>query len=222
MRRKKPILLDTDGILTVGFFKKCADRINDEHGTSFTIDDFTTDLRVVMKEYWNADCEAWVRSEGFCRDFDVEPGAQQFVKTLYDMGFNVVHVTSPYRDAPTWGHDRIKWLGEHFEATRDDVVLCHDKRFVDGLTLVEDLPKNANDWAYHDFKRDRPYLFSRPWNLNDQKDLLKSFYTVVDSYDRLIQEFDGNQQDQRYGFSDTRDWKTKPETVKIKDLHKED
>lgn len=163
---KLPILIDVDGVLTDGFYEKCASIINERFGTNYQIDDFYDDLRKVIPE-WDEKMEEIIRSPGFCSDFLPIDGAVEWIKRIKAQGQDVKYVTSPYKNSPTWGYDRTKWLEKCFEATRDDIILCHDKRYISGLTLIDDLPKNCIDWS--NFHQRKANLVCQAWNLDFRK-----------------------------------------------------
>lgn len=157
---KLPVLVDVDGVLTDGFYGKCIRIVNDRFGTDYEMSQMSGDIRTAMSE-WDEKMEEICRSSGFCSDFKPEEGSQEWIEKVRQ-NYKVIFVTSPYKNSPTWGHDRIKWLEKHFEATRDDVILAHDKQYVAGLTLIDDLPKNCFAWSK--FNQRRATLIVKPWN----------------------------------------------------------
>lgn len=171
LKNKKPVLLDVDGVLA-GFIEKMLSYINNRNVEKYpyTITkeqlysnkDISADIRKCVKE-WDELCEDLAKSEGFCQTLPVLPGAQKFVQDLKDKGFNIMYVTSPYKDSPTWAYDRIEWLKRHFGASRYDIISTPEKRYVDGICLVDDKPENIQDWAQYN-ERGYPILFDQPWN----------------------------------------------------------
>lgn len=186
---KMPILFDVDGVVTTGFFDTCASRINERFDTKYKASDFYTDLRKVMPE-WDSIMESEVRAEGFCLKFKPDPDAQDVIANLIRDNYNVKFVTSPYYRSKSWADDRIEWLEDNFKVTRDEVILCHEKRYVAGELLVEDLVKHAVNWS--NFNKKPSLVFERPWNTQDieklQHDGYAPFYVVRDweKIDRII------------------------------------
>lgn len=160
---KLPVLIDVDGVLTDGFYEKCAEIINERFDTQYKKTDFYDDLRIVIKE-WDEKMDEIVRSPGFCSTFEVTNGIFEWIEKIKECDQDIKFVTSPLKDSSTWAYDRTKWLEKHFKVTRDDVILCHDKRYVSGLVLIDDLPKNCIDWSA--FQQRKAHLLSQPWNIN--------------------------------------------------------
>lgn len=165
---KPPICIDVDGVCA-DFMEAVLSFINTQHGTNFKNEEMWDDFRVVLKQYHDTPLENFIKSQGFCQLLKVIPGSQEFVEKVRRRGHRVIFLTSPYKDAPTWSHDRMKWLKKHFEADREDIILAKDKRFVNGLTLIDDLPKNCIDW--HQYQKRTSILLAQPWNKKDFKEV---------------------------------------------------
>lgn len=164
MKKKKPILCDVDGV-HAKWIEKVLAYCNSRFDKSIKVSEIKNDIR----EYypWDEECEKLVKSHGFVSDLTQIENSLWAVNEIKDMGENLIFVTSPYADAPTWAYDRTKWLERHFGISRDEVVFCHDKRYVDGKFLIDDLPRNIHDWnEYHGTKNG--ILFAQPWNENHQ------------------------------------------------------
>lgn len=162
-KTKDPILFDVDGVFA-DFVTKTVNFVNNRFKTAYRAQDVHCDVRKYMVE-WDDACEAHVASEGFASDLELHNGGPELIAELMK-NHKVLFVTSPYKDSKTWGYDRQKWLEKHFGITRDDVIYCHDKRYVQGITLIDDLPKNCINWANHHDKKS--ILVDRPWNRNDE------------------------------------------------------
>jgi 5'(3')-deoxyribonucleotidase len=191
MLTKRPVLVDVDGVLA-DFIGKVLTKINirktrregvlDVTCTSY--DEIKTDIRKQLKSEWDEEMESLVRSPGFCKTLPVFLGSQKFIEDLRSTDRRIVFCTSPYKDSPTWAHDRGVWLKENFGATRDDIIFAHDKRFVNGIVLIDDLPKNIEDWSEYNETGKLgqaviPVLFKQPWNEKGVKESLsyKVFHT---------------------------------------------
>ena len=94
---------------------------------------------------------------GFCEGLVVHDGAVEFVERLRK-NFEVVVVTSPYVEIRGWEQDRRAWLKRHFGFEKRDVVFASRKSLVSGDFLVDDYPKNFEEF------RGEKILIDRPWN----------------------------------------------------------
>jgi 5'(3')-deoxyribonucleotidase len=94
---------------------------------------------------------------GWCEALPVYEGAREFVDRLRSR-FEVVIVTSPYSNVPTWTSERIAWLRKHFGIPKQDVVFCERKNLVRGAALVDDAIHNLEDFDGHRI------LIDQPWN----------------------------------------------------------
>lgn len=158
-----PILFDVDGVLA-DFVGRTIELVNRRFRTNYKWNDIDCDIRKYMKE-WDDGCEQYICSPGFAANLDVHEGAKELIENLRRKNYKVMFVTSPYKDSPTWGYDRQAWLTKHFSADRDDVVICHNKRYVQGSILIDDLPRNCEEWSSMQDKTS--ILLDRPWNKND-------------------------------------------------------
>lgn len=157
---QQPILIDVDGVLC-NFIVKCVNFVNRKKNACVKYEDVIDDI--IKYSWWDKECEKFVQAPGFCSDLPLIEDAQWGVKTLRAFGEKIIFVTSPYKSSPTWCFDRTQWLVEHFQADRDDVILCHDKRYVNGKVLIDDKPKNVYDWEEYQYQPG--ILFSQPQNV---------------------------------------------------------
>lgn len=178
------ILIDVDGVLA-DFMGAVLSFVNTRHGTNFNHHDMYDDFRVVIKEYHTQELENFIKSEGFCQMLKVLPGAIEGVQKLRDLGWDIMFVTSPYKDAPTWAYDRMKWLERYFGATREDVIFARNKKYVHGVTLIDDLPRNCIEWSR--YNQACSYMYERPWNIKDLKNLPENVKTLMSW--KLIENF---------------------------------
>ena len=160
----KPVLFDVDGVVA-DFIGACLDFINNRDGTNLAHKDVPGDIR--KYSFWTDDCEDHIRSAGFCLNLKPIEKWSQCVNEVKAMDVPVMFVTSPY-DAPLWAYERIKWLEKHFDATRDDVILARMKKYVSGIVLVDDLPRNVYEWCkYNEREQFGDFdgvLVDQPWN----------------------------------------------------------
>jgi 5'(3')-deoxyribonucleotidase len=143
---KKKVLIDCDGVLC-DFMKFCIEYANNSGKVSKKIlfEEVTADTRTYP--FWTESGleKAW-KMQGFCSQLPVIPGSQEFVENLRSAGHEILFVTSPPKDNKTWPYERRKWLAKHFDAARTDVIFAVDKRYVSGLTLIDDHTRNCRDW----------------------------------------------------------------------------
>lgn len=158
--RKLPILVDVDGVVA-NFCGKVCEIIKETSGREIDTKDIYTDLRVIAKEEWTHEVERRINEEGFAQTLEpFEDGVKAVKELMKD--FNVMFLTSPYPDSRHWYHDRYLWLKKHFDITRDDIIFARDKRFVSGITLIDDRPENILDWS--SFQQESSILMLQPWN----------------------------------------------------------
>lgn len=162
----KPILIDVDGVLA-DLCSVICDFVNTKNNTSFTNDDLYTDFRIALGKYFDTDVDAFIRSDGFGQMLPLTTNAQELIDACRSVS-NVVFVTSPYGTSKTWCYDRIKWLEKHFNVTRDDIIFARTKKYVDGLILIDDLPKNCKEWSEYNSKSS--ILVDAPWNKKDKEE----------------------------------------------------
>jgi 5'(3')-deoxyribonucleotidase len=97
------------------------------------------------------------QEKGFCSSLELLPGAQEFVYFLQRIA-PVVIVTSPYRDAPYWAHEREKAIVRDFGIDREMVMSVRNKRYARVSLLIDD--KTANIKAFPE----KTIVFDQPWN----------------------------------------------------------
>jgi len=100
-------------------------------------------------------------SPGFCLNLKLLHSWQtiEFVEELNHM-CDLVIVTSPYRNAPTWAHEREKAIYRNFGLDRDRIISARSKQYARIDVLVDDRPKNIEDFP------DQGIIFDQPWNQN--------------------------------------------------------
>lgn len=145
--RRRPVLVDVDGVIA-DFCGKVSEYIEDRFDIEIDRSKIYSDVREEADGLWDDSCEAYIRSEGFAQTLDELPGGVEGVKKIMKER-DVVFVTSPYDSSPTWCFDRFAWLKERFDITRDDIIFARDKRFIDGITLIDDRFENVVDWSIY-------------------------------------------------------------------------
>jgi 5'(3')-deoxyribonucleotidase len=149
------ILLDCDGVLA-DFVAPVIAWAGGDPYTRDSITDFDI-LKAWGIEHRQSDLDAMCAVPGFCESLAVIPGAQAAVERLR-RNFEVVIVTSPYSNVPTWTSERITWLNRHFGIDKRDVVFCKRKELVRGDALVDDAIHNLELFP------GMRILVDHPWN----------------------------------------------------------
>lgn len=158
--RGTPVLIDVDGVIA-NFCDGVTSYIERRFGIKVDQSKIFGDVRDEANGLWDDECEEHIKAPGFARRLKEYPGAVDAVKQIMET-YDVVFVTSPYPYSDTWCQDRFMWLRDRFQIGRDDVIFARDKRFVHGLTLIDDRPENVADWSAYWQKYS--ILMSRPWN----------------------------------------------------------
>lgn len=157
---KKPILCDVDGVLC-DFIGYC---LNFSKSKGVETPEYSEIVRDSRKfPFWQTsglDVE-WSK-EGFCSELPIIPGAQEFIQNLRLMDLHVIFVTSPPKHNKTWPFERTQWLEKNFGAKRGEVIFATDKRYVAGLTLIDDHEDNFSHWQ--EYNRSPAILVAQPWN----------------------------------------------------------
>lgn len=87
-----------------------------------------------------------VQKPGFCTSIEPAPGAIDAVRELRQI-VDLHVVTSPFKGASTWAHERSQWLEDFFGFTYDDITHTRAKYNVYGDALLDDRPSNVTRWA---------------------------------------------------------------------------
>ncbi len=182
-----PVLFDVDGVIA-DFVGLTVDFVNSQFKTNYRADEVSCDIRKYMKE-WDETCERYVCTDGFATYLKMHDNAQELIKSVEDE-YELMFVTSPYKDSKTWSYDRQKWLEKHFKADRDKVIFCHNKRYVRGATLVDDLGKNCIAWS--ETQGRKSILVDRPWNQTEDtpKDMVirVKYENLKEAVDEILNE----------------------------------
>jgi len=86
-----------------------------------------------------------INAPGFAQRLGTVPGARYGVEQLVSMGFQVVFLTAPWDDSPTWCYDRTKWLEAMFPYDCS-IIFTHAKWHVKGDLFLDDYLPNLVKW----------------------------------------------------------------------------
>jgi hypothetical protein len=185
MTHEKKVLIDCDGVVC-DFMGHVVDFANKSGKTSrqWKYEEITGDARKYPLWTESGLEEEWLR-EGFCSELPIIPGSQEFVEALRRDGFEILFVTSPPRDGKFWTFERKNWLEKNFGAKRGEVIFATDKRYVSGLTLIDDHVDNCMEWnAYNQHHGDHLHsiMVAQPWNQKaaDYKHRTNNFDDMID------------------------------------------
>lgn len=145
--RELAVLIDVDGVIA-NFVDKISSYLENRFEIVIDRSKIYSDVKKEAKGFWDEECDDFIRQPGFAQSLDEIPGAVNAVKQIMEASDGkVLFVTSPYDSSPTWCYDRYMWLKDRFEISRDDVIFARDKRFISGLTLIDDRWENVVDWS---------------------------------------------------------------------------
>lgn len=118
------------------------------------------------------------KSEGWCFNLEVYPGAVEAVKELRGYA-DVYFVTSPMHGRH-WAFERTEWLDKHFGARRDHVVHTNAKYLCVGDVLVDDKPSHIIEWELS-HPKGTGLLWNQPYNKYDVPRMLRAhdWFTVL-------------------------------------------
>lgn len=171
---KKPVLIDCDGVVA-DFVGTCLD-----YAKSVGVEPLSPEqIKMDIKKYdlWKqADLGNAVLREGFCYNIKLIEGAQEFVQAIRDMDIPIMFVTSPYEGSKHWHYERYQWLKTHFNINRKEIMFATEKRYVGGITLIDDKADNVLNWQRYNAPR-FGILIAQPWNEKNIKD-----YCLVENY----------------------------------------
>jgi 5'(3')-deoxyribonucleotidase len=151
------ILLDVDGCIAALVEELCA-HLRDLGYRRQPEDIVHYEIRKCVTAAEASAVSEKMREIGFCVSLPWYYGAREFVDKLHALG-EVIVVTKPNLDAPTWVYEREQWLASHV----NKIVHTAHKELVAGDVLIEDSIENAHKWlSAHPGKL--VILLDRPWN----------------------------------------------------------
>lgn len=105
----------------------------------------------------NASVDEVFCTPGIFRDAPLMDGAQDAVYRLSEV-FDLWIVSSPWKNNRRSWTEKAEWVGHHLGGVFvDRLVLCHDKRLIPAVALVDDNPlQSPGPWTQ--------VLYPRPWN----------------------------------------------------------
>lgn len=98
-------------------------------------------------------------------NLSVMDGAKAGIAYLEGMGHELVYVTAPWDSCEGWEDARRAWLTKHFSVPPEKVFPYKDKWRVEAHYLIDDRPKNIEEYAEH-HPRATSLLYDSPFNQN--------------------------------------------------------
>ncbi|MGH6877089.1 MAG: 5' nucleotidase, NT5C type [Rhizomicrobium sp.] len=161
------LLLDVDGPLG-DFHSEARNVANALFGLNLKLEDFITwDVTDILPTQEMKDkMNAAIAEPGFASRILPQSGAVEAVHTLKGM-CEVVFVTTPHPQSPTWMRERQDWLRKHFDVAHDEIVHAFRKQHVIGDILVDDRPKTVRRWEVR-HPGAHALLWDMPYNRTDK------------------------------------------------------
>jgi 5'(3')-deoxyribonucleotidase len=161
--RKPRVGVDVDGVLA-DLLAPLFQHLNTMLGTAYAADhmkdwDITELIPPARRdEFWNTFGQE-VRVHDALKPL---PGAIEGMRFLAEHA-DVYVVTAYLRSAPTWVHDRDRWLSEHFGVSDKKIVHTHAKYVFSGAMLVDDKPQTVLRWQEEN-PNGLGVLWAQPYN----------------------------------------------------------
>ncbi len=131
------ILVDCDGVLAD--FTGAVCRHFQRPLSSVTNWDYAKAWGYNSAIFWRDDMH-FVRAPGFCASLGVLVDVRAAIDELRKLG-EVLIVTSPMHNAPSWCGERIEWLRK-FGVAENEIIFTSRKELIRGDVLIDDGPSN--------------------------------------------------------------------------------
>lgn len=181
MAKKKRLLVDVDEVLC-DFQTPVLGLLAQLFGRHMTPYDFDTwDIFATFSKEEKDVVFERVKEPGFCMKFRPKPGAVEAIAEIRKTHY-VTPVTRPF-PSPTWVHDRMLWLHEHFGFRESEIVNTAAKELVYGDAMLDDNPQHATDWlATH------PEGLAMLWHIPNTRNMTQYDHLRVYTWDEVIKK----------------------------------
>lgn len=148
-RKKMALLLDMDSVaadLLPSWLAEYNEKYND-HLTPDKIVQWDW-VNLTKDECSAADLYKLTEKPGFFRNLPVMPNAIEVTKRLQEAGHTLYFVTATPYTTPTAGYEKYQWVDEHFpHIGPKNVIMAHKKDMIRGDLLLDDSPRNLNEFG---------------------------------------------------------------------------
>lgn len=156
------IRVDVDGVLADLVGRLAEDAAT--YGARFTTDDIKHfDFAKSLTPAAMKVVHMLMAKPGWCYDLPWYEGAVGFVRSLFELGAEVLFLTAPYDGSSSWAYERKAWLRQFFPDVKPVSCPSKYKRYFAGDVLIEDNPGTCHDWL-----EENPdgfaLLIDQPWN----------------------------------------------------------
>ncbi|UOF92533.1 hypothetical protein LSG31_10445 [Fodinisporobacter ferrooxydans] len=136
----KVLLLDLDDVCAC-HNERWVERFYEKTGILLDREEWSSwDLHEVYSESITKSLYEILQEPGFFRYLQPKSGCVEGVRTLYEVGFEIVFVTA---SPPTALYEKYEWIEEYFPfISKSNIVLTQRKDLVYGDILVDDGPHN--------------------------------------------------------------------------------
>jgi len=186
---KPTVLLDCDGVIA-DFALATLELVHQRTGrrydpsavVTWEIFDSILESKDVQDEVYGI-----LKGMGGCTSIPLYPDAQEGVQRLREVA-DIVIVTSPFTNSPTWMHERELWLKQHFGDAIQHVIHAKRKERIHGDFFIDDKPSHVKEWLDYWVRSGRdPKVTGLVWKtprlLNDTVDPLA---VQVDAWEDVL------------------------------------
>ncbi len=171
--RKPLVALDVDGVLAA-WLPAALDAIFEVTGKRYQHQEITQVNCWLQLKLQPEQCQqlfAIMATPGWCESLEVLPDADKHYNQLAEIA-DIIVVTSPWLDSPTWPYERMKWLSRHFGIGPEKLIHTSAKEYVSADIFIDDHPKNVRRWLERN--TGLGLLYSASYNQSAQ-DLLRVY-----------------------------------------------
>lgn len=178
---KKRLLVDVDEVLA-DFQTPVLAIVDELFGRKLTPHDFDTwDLFSIFTKEERDQIFARISVPGFCLQFQPKEGAVDAIRELRKT-HHVTPVTRPF-PSPTWVHDRMLWLYDHFDIKEPEIVNTAAKHLIQGDALLDDNPQHVLDWI-----ETHPTGMGMLWHIPNTRNMTQYDYLRVHTWAEVIEK----------------------------------
>ncbi len=167
------ILVDIDGV-SCDLVGEVLDRLNKRLETKFKHDhitewDFFNPDNNIFTEDELLNIRDIFKEKDLCFQVNLIDGVKETLEELQKDGHQIIWLTAPWRDSPTWCYDRIRWIDKHLGHISKNIIFAWNKEEIPGDILIDDNPEFLKRWEDKNFGK-KTLLFRQPWNIKVGKE----------------------------------------------------